>query len=152
MTVFTFGSGFDTDWVELRSDVPRNVKFENSIEKVRFQNNIKKNAKEFPLIAILRPIKIRIFECSSREDEKCLAYKAKVIKVLKGKYNKSYITFVNNSSFMYLYSAEEGSERRKLLYLVAESFIKSKQDESMLPQSAVTLNNPVGLGHIRMED
>jgi len=58
----------------------------------------------------------------------------------------------SDSSFMYLYSAEEGSERRKLLYLVAESFIKSKQDESMLPQSAVTLNNPVGLGHIRMED
>jgi len=100
----------------------------------------------------LKPTQVRIFECSGREDNKCLAYKAKVIKVLKGKYDKPYITFVNNSSFMYLYSAEEGSERRKLLYLVAESFIKSKQDESMLPQSAVTLNNPVGLGHIRMED
>jgi len=96
MTVFTFGSSFDTGWVKLRSDVPRNVKFENSIEKVRFQNNIKENAKEFPLIAVLRPTEVRIFECSGREDNKCLAYKAKVIKVLKGKYNKPYITFVND--------------------------------------------------------
>jgi hypothetical protein len=99
MTVFTFGSGFDTDWVKLRSDVPKNVKFENSIEKVRFQNHIKKITKESPLVTVLRPTEVRIFECKEREDGMCFAYKAKVIKVLKGKYDKSYITFVNNSGF-----------------------------------------------------
>jgi len=152
MTVFTFGSDFDTGWIKLGSTSIKKSGFINDSYKIKFQNHIKKITKESPLVTVLRPTEVRIFECKEREDGMCFAYKAKVIKVLKGKYNKSYITFVNNSSFMYLYSAEEGSERRKLLYLVAESFIKSKQDESMLPQSAVTLNNPVGLGHIRMED
>jgi hypothetical protein len=94
MTVLTFGSGFDTDWVNLTGE--QDIKIKKGKVDYKFCKLINNTPFKPNFIAILKPTQVRIFECSGREDNKCLAYKAKVIKVLKGKYNKPYITFVND--------------------------------------------------------
>jgi len=76
MTVFTFGSGFDTGWINLTGE--QDIKIKKGKVDYKFCKFINTLPSEPDIVAILRPIKVRIFECSGREDNKCLAYKAKV--------------------------------------------------------------------------
>jgi hypothetical protein len=143
MTVFTFGSGFDTGWIYLGGNTSElDLKVEKKIKEkgvdCKFINTLHS---EPDIVAILRPIKVRIFECSSREDEKCLAYKAKVIKVLKGKYNKPYITFVNDgwnsrgipfSNRIYFLSKEYKDEDINEKVHYSDTFVEFNVDKKVL--------------------
>jgi len=135
-SIGTFAGDFDSSWMRIEPS-GYNPSFADNIDNLaKFKKHIQELTKEADVVAILKPTHIRIVECVKDEcqdgNSDSIYYKAKVIKVLKGKYTKKEMVFVKymngdviptNNRVYFLNKGEEGYGSHMFYSYPAEKII-----------------------------